>query len=313
MSGKAQVYGYDQSDASWHYVALSSSKELKTSDASTHSKLDQIVTNTASSGGDASAANQIVGNNSLSSIDAKITNCNTGAVVISSGTITETNSGVISNTLQNISLGQATESTLSSINSKMVICNTGSVVISSGVVTETNSATINSTLTSMSTNLASESTLFNMDSKIITCNTGAVVVSSSALPIGASTETKQDTIITKLDEMNDGHNTLETFTTSSLAFDNTTSKNTTNYSTYSVLVNSTQPDTALVLQGSQNNTDWYHVDYYSSVNSYTDADGVSDNQYNFISYNAVISSKYMRVRLYSPTAATVKVSFNLLH
>lgn len=265
MSGKAQVYGYDQSDASWHYVALSSSKELKTSDASTHSKLDQIVTNTGS-GGDASASNQVIGNASLSSIDGKITACNTGAVVVSSGSVTETNSG-----------------------------------------------TINSTLASISSTQATESTLFNLDSKVAVCNTGAVVVSSSALPTGGSTETKQDNIITKLDEMNDGANTLETFTTSSLGFDNTTSKNTTNYSSYSVIVNSTQSDTALVIQGSQNNTDWYHVDYYTSVNSYTDPDGVSDTQYNFISYNAVISSKYMRVRLYSPTAATVKVSFNLLH
>ena len=312
MSGKSHVYGYDQSDASWHYVGLSSSKELKTADSDTHSKLDQIVTNTGS-GGDASAANQVTGNNSLSSIDGKISACNTSAVVISSGVVTETNSGVISNTLQNISLGQATESTLSSIDGKMVICNTGGVVVSSGSVTETNSGTINSTLASISSTQATESTLFNLDSKVAVCNTGAVVVSSSALPTGGSTETKQDSIITKLDEMNDGANTLETFTTSSLGFDNTTSKNTTNYSSYSVIVNSTQSDTALVIQGSQNNTDWYHVDYYTSVNSYTDPDGVSDTQYNFISYNAVISSKYMRVRLYSPTAATVKVSFNLLH
>ena len=66
MSGKAQVYGYDQSDASWHYVGLSASKELTTSDSSTHSKLDQIVTNTASSsGGDASASNQVIANASF--------------------------------------------------------------------------------------------------------------------------------------------------------------------------------------------------------------------------------------------------------
>lgn len=265
MSGKSHVYGYDQTDASWHYVGLSSSKELKVSDADTQSKLDQIVTNTGS-GGDASAANQVTGNASLSSIDTKIVNCDTSSVVISSGS-----------------------------------------------VTETNSATINSTLTAISTNQATESTLSSLNSKVAVCNTGAVVVTTSALPSGASTETKQDSIITKLDEMNDGSNTLETFTTSALGFDNTTSKNTTNYSSYSVIVNSTQSDTALVIQASQNNSDWYHADYYTSVNSYTDPDGVSDTQYNYVSYNSVISAKYMRVRLYSPTAATVKVSFNLLH
>ncbi len=62
MSGKSHVYGYDQSDASWHYCALSSNKELKVSDADTQAKLNQIVTNTASSGGDASATNQVTGN-----------------------------------------------------------------------------------------------------------------------------------------------------------------------------------------------------------------------------------------------------------
>ena len=286
MSGKAQVYGYDQSDASWHYVGLSASKELTTSDSSTHSKLDQIVTNTASSGGDASASNQVIGNASLSSMDS---------------------------TLTSMSSNQASESTLSSINSKMVLCNTSAVVVASGSITEANSGTINSTLSAISSTQATESTLFNMDSKIITCDTGSVVVSSSALPSNASTETKQDSIITKLDEMNDGNNSLETFTTSSLGFDNTTSKNTTNYSTYSVLVNSTANDTSVLLQGSQNNTDWYHVDYTSTVNTFYDADGISDPQNNYVSYNSVISSKYMRVRLYSPTAATVKVSFNMLH
>ena len=65
-------------------------------EGSKHSKLDQIVTNTASSGGDASASNQVIGNASLSSIDSKITSCDTGAVVVSSGAITETNSSVIS-------------------------------------------------------------------------------------------------------------------------------------------------------------------------------------------------------------------------
>ena len=196
----------------------------------------------------------------------------------------------------------------------MVLCNTSAVVVASGSITEANSgSSINSTLSAISSTQATESTLFNMDSKIITCDTGSVVVSSSALPSNASTETKQDSIITKLDEMNDGHNTLETFTTSALGFDNTTSKNTTNYSTYSVMVNSTANDTAVLLQGSQNNTDWYHVDYTSTVNTFYDADGISDPQNNYVSYNSVISSKYMRVRLYSPTAATVKVSFNMLH
>ncbi len=119
MSGKSHVYGYDQSDASWHYCALSSNKELKVSDADTQAKLNQIVTNTASSGGDASATNQVTGNNSLSSIDGKIVACNTSSVVISSGVVTETNSATINSTLTAISSTQATESTLFNLDSKV--------------------------------------------------------------------------------------------------------------------------------------------------------------------------------------------------
>ena len=51
------------------------------------------------------------------SIDGKITACNTGAVVVSSGAITETNSGTIA--------GDTT-----SIDGKITACNTGAVVVS---------------------------------------------------------------------------------------------------------------------------------------------------------------------------------------
>lgn len=45
---------------------------------------------------------------------------------------------------------------------------------------------------------ATETTLAALDAKVVAVNTGAVVVSSSALPTGASTEAKQDTIITEI-------------------------------------------------------------------------------------------------------------------
>ena len=251
MSGKSHLYSYDPSDASWHYVKGNSANELSTTDATTHSKLDQIVTNTGS-GGDASAANQVTGNASLSSIDSKVTACNTGAVVVSSG-----------------------------------------------VVTETNSSTINSTLSSI-------------DGKVTACDTTNVTITSSTLPTGAGTEAKQDDIITKLAELNDSHNTLEIFTTVALSFDNTTSKNTTNYSKYALVVNSDQSDTSILIQVSQNNTDWFHSEYPTSVNILNDADSVSYSQNNYITSGDCIA-KYMRVRIYSPTGANVKVMFNLLH
>jgi len=100
------------------------------------------------------------------SIDGKITACNTGAVVVSSGAITETNSGTIA--------GDTT-----SIDGKITACNTGAVVVSSGAITETNSGTIAGDTTSI-------------DGKITACNTGAVVVStmpSEVLIAGGATQT----------------------------------------------------------------------------------------------------------------------------
>ncbi len=106
------------------------------------------------------------------SIDGKITACNTGAVVVSSGTITETNSGTIA--------GDTT-----SIDGKITACNTGAVVVSSGAITETNSGTIAGDTTSI-------------DGKITACNTGAVVVSS-----GAITETNSAGIETAVEIIDD--------------------------------------------------------------------------------------------------------------
>jgi hypothetical protein len=140
------------------------------------------------------------------SIDGKVTACDTGAVVVASGAITETNSATIA--------GDTT-----SIDGKITACDTGAVVVSSsalpagaataalqlpdghnvtidnavgaaavniqdggntitvdGTVTETNSATIAGDTTSI-------------DGKITACDTGAVVVSS-----GAITETNSATI-----------------------------------------------------------------------------------------------------------------------
>jgi len=104
------------------------------------------------------------------SIDGKITACNTGAVVVASGAITETNSGTISTNVSTIA-GDTT-----SIDGKITACNTGAVVVASGAITETNSGTIASDTTSI-------------DGKITACNTGAVVVAS-----GAITETNSGTI-----------------------------------------------------------------------------------------------------------------------
>jgi hypothetical protein len=120
---------------------------------------------------------QTSGNASLTNMDSKIVACNTGAVVISSGSVTETNSaGILADTT--VIAGDTT-----SLDAKIVACNTGAVVISSGSVTETNSAGI----------LADTNSL---DLKITTCDTGNVIISS-----GSVTESNSAAISSSISSM----------------------------------------------------------------------------------------------------------------
>ena len=79
---------------------------------------------------------QTSGNASLTSMDGKMTVCNTGAVIISSGSVTESNSAGI---LADVSViaGDTT-----SLDAKITTCDTGAVVVSSGNITEANSGLI---------------------------------------------------------------------------------------------------------------------------------------------------------------------------
>ena len=118
---------------------------------------------------------QTSGNASLSSIDGKITSCDTGAVVVSSSALP---SGASTSANQ-----LAGNSSLSSMDSKLTACDTGAVVVSSSALPSGASTSAN-----QSTSIGLVSSL---DGKITTCNTGAVVVSSSALPTGGATSALQ--------------------------------------------------------------------------------------------------------------------------
>jgi hypothetical protein len=110
-------------------------------------------------GGDATAANQVLQlaqetiiAGDTSSLDAKITACNTGAVVVSSSALPT---------------GAATEATLSTVDGKITACNTGAVVVSSsalptGGATSSNQTTANSSLST----IAGDTT--SIDGKITT-------------------------------------------------------------------------------------------------------------------------------------------------
>jgi len=172
----------------------------------------------------------------LENVNGKITACNTGAVVISSGAVTATLSAIDNAVLDVIAANTAD---LENVNGKITACNTGAVVISSGTVTANLSSTDNAVLDVIAANTAdlenvngkitacntgavvissgavtatlsaidnavldviaaNTADLENVNGKITACNTGAVVVSSSALPSGAATEAKQDVLESSL-------------------------------------------------------------------------------------------------------------------
>lgn len=86
----------------------------------------------------------------LSSLNGKVTACDTGAVTVASSALPT---------------GAATESTLSTLSGKITACNTGAVTISSSA---------------LPTGAATESTLSTLNGKVTACDTGAVVIASSA-------------------------------------------------------------------------------------------------------------------------------------
>jgi hypothetical protein len=128
----------------------------------------------------------------LSSIDGKITACNTGAVVVSSSALPS---------------GASSEATLSSIDGKITACDTGAVAITSSLPTGLNtigkvnvgtfdnaitiqdggnSITIDGTITANAgtnlntSSLATESTLSSLNGKVTACDTGSIAGSVTA-------------------------------------------------------------------------------------------------------------------------------------
>ena len=104
---------------------------------------------------------------SLSSIDGKITACDTGSIA---GSVTA-NAGTNLNTS-----ALALETTLSSLNGKVTACDTGSIA---GSVTANAGTNLNTSA------LALESTLSSLNGKVTACDTGSVTI-SAALPAGTN-------------------------------------------------------------------------------------------------------------------------------
>lgn len=134
----------------------------------------------------ATSAKQDTGNTSLASIDGKITACNTGAVVISSGSLT-CNAGTNLNT----------SALATSAKQDTIIGHLDGV--------EALLTTIDGDTGNIATSTAS------IDGKIAACDTDDVTVSSSALPTGAATEATLSTLNGKVTACNTGAVTVSTF------------------------------------------------------------------------------------------------------
>jgi hypothetical protein len=128
------------------HMRIDFGSEATESVVSTINPLPVTGTFTVDPAGLATEARQTTGNASLSSIDGKITICNTGAVTVSAalpagtnniGLVSAVQSGTwnLTNITGTVSLptGAATESTLSTLNGKVTACNTGAVTISTAL------------------------------------------------------------------------------------------------------------------------------------------------------------------------------------
>ena len=133
------------------HMRIDFGSEATESVVSTINPLPVTGTFTVDPAGLATEARQTTGNASLSSIDGKITICNTGAVTVSAalpagtnniGLVSAVQSGTwnLTNITGTVSLptGAATESTLSTLNGKVTACNTGAVTISTALPAGTN-------------------------------------------------------------------------------------------------------------------------------------------------------------------------------
>jgi hypothetical protein len=127
----------------------------------------------------------------LSTLNGKVTACNTGAVVVSSSALP---TGAATEAKQDTG-----NTSVASIDTKTPALVAGRVPVDGSGVTQPVSAAslplptgaaTEATLAALAAeDFATQTTLAALNAKVTACNTGAVVVSSSALPTGAATET----------------------------------------------------------------------------------------------------------------------------
>ena len=122
-SSDSKLHVYDSTNKVWLKAQSTASGILK---------CDTTLDTT----GLATSALQTTGNASLGSLVSAISECNTGAVVVASGAITETNSATIAGNTASI------VSAITECNTGAVVVASGNMTVTSGNITETSGAAI---------------------------------------------------------------------------------------------------------------------------------------------------------------------------
>ena len=207
------------------HMRIDFGSEATESVVSTINPLPVTGTFTVDPAGLATEARQTTGNASLSSIDGKITICNTGAVTVSAalpagtnniGLVSAVQSGTwnLTNITGTVSLptGAATESTLSTLNGKVTACNTGAITISTALPAGNNNIGDVDVLTLPNVTLASQANPFTSAIPVSQSGTWNInnVSGTISLPTGAATETTLSTLNGKVTACNTGAVTIST-------------------------------------------------------------------------------------------------------
>lgn len=125
----------------------------------------------------------------------------------------------------------------------------------------------------------------------------------------------QSTINTSINEILDNHNTTEIFSTiSSGSIETSTSKNCNNYSFIEIIAESSQSNISVMLQWSQDDTNWYNDPNINTTTPTTDVDS-SSNPQDIVFISSKTLAKCCRVRIYNPGPSTADVNllFNRTH
>lgn len=147
----------------------------------------------------------------------------------------------------------------------------------------------------------------NFDNLIASVDTGTnwqnVMIKDD--DVGLATSANQLSLETKVSELNDNVFNTETLSVGTQSMDNTTSLNCTNYARFEVIAISsiTNNNAHVQIQWSDDNSNWYYPDFYSTCVTNYDADG-SNNSQESVKISSEVHAKYARVRVYNPSTVS---------